>query len=148
MDYRTALMNRAALINRRLASTPVEADHSDCNHASQSGQPSIGSVLAIDCQRMVVSNETEVCLSPALELFNQACSAYLDCESGSRAEWQCHPPMLSMSDVAANGSVNTLPAAKADGQSVDAALPLLLDEIELFIANLRDENESDIFAAD
>jgi hypothetical protein len=46
-----------------------------------------------------------------------------------------------MSEFAIEGARDMSPVAIADGRSVDAALPLLLDELEEFVASLREDQQ-------
>jgi hypothetical protein len=133
---------------KELSMMPMEAIRSDGKDASLSPQFAIGSGVVSEWEGMPASDESAVCQTPALELFSQACAAYIDCELGAMPEWQCNPPMLSMTEFAVDGSLNALQVTIDEGRSVDAALPLLLDEIEEFIATLRDESENDFIWAD
>lgn len=142
MDSQTALMDK------ELALLPSEGGSSGRKFALPRGQFAVGSAPVAERQEMSASDETAVCQIPALELFSQACASYIDCDSGGPAEWQCNPPMLSMSEVAVDGSLNASHPPIADGKSVDAALPLLLDELEAFVASLRDEDHNEVFSAE
>jgi hypothetical protein len=116
-------------LDRELGLAPITGEASDCV-----------CIAADEWQNMPTNCEMVVCCTPALEIFSQACSAYIDCELGSQDTRQLNPPIVSQSDIAAGGSLDELHLVTADGESVDAALPLLLDEIEAFIDYLRAED--------
>jgi hypothetical protein len=142
MDSQTTLMDE------ELALLPWKGGNSDGDYALPREKSAVGSASVAEWQEIPASDETAVCQIPALELFSQACSSYIDCDMGAPAEWNSNPPMLSMSEFAVDGSPNTLHVPIADGKSVDAALPLLLDELEAFIARLRDESENEVFSVE
>jgi hypothetical protein len=98
-------------------------------------------------ETMPASNESADCSTPAFALFSLACSAYIDCEMGAPSQWQCIPPLHSLSECDVADHSNQSASGPADARSVDAALPLMLDELEAFIASLRDENQNDFFPA-
>jgi len=139
MDSPTTLMDK------ELPLLPSEGGNSDRNGALPRGQFAVRSAPVAEWQGMLESDATAVCRIPALELFSQACATYIDCDLDALAEWQCNPPMLSMLEFVVDETPNALHVPIADGKSVDAALPSLLDELEAFVASLRDENESEVF---
>ncbi|HEY2413158.1 MAG TPA: hypothetical protein VGI40_12990 [Pirellulaceae bacterium] len=112
-----------------------------------SGQFQFGSAVMDEWQEMPPSCQPVICRTSALEVFSQACSTYIDCELGWPAESPDDPSTFSAPDFPADGSMNSLHVARADARSVDAALPLLLNEIEAFIANLREEDCSEVYSA-
>jgi len=128
--------------------TPMPASGmSNCSSPPHSEPIQVGSAVMDEWQKISPSCDTVVCRTSALEVFSQACSTYIDCELDWSAESQSSLSPSSTSEVSVDGPRHALHIERADAKSVDAALPLLLDELEAFIANLREESHSELFAS-